>query len=79
MVAPNSVREYSTATGFDCVTRLEISPADSRLRRVPVSMRDVPEISAQFAMTTRLLLEQEQDFRGPSANEDPGGRAGYVL
>ena len=39
IVLPSSVNEYSTATAFDCVTCLAIKPADSRLRRVLVSIR----------------------------------------
>jgi hypothetical protein len=39
IVLPRLVNEYSTVMAFDCVTRLAIKPADSRLRRVLVSMR----------------------------------------
>jgi len=39
IVLPSLVKEYSTVMAFDCVTRREIKPADSRLRRVLVSMR----------------------------------------
>ena len=38
-VLPSCVREYSSAMAFDFVTRFEINPADSRLRRVLMSMR----------------------------------------
>ena len=31
---PIVVNEYSTVMVFDCVTRLSIKPADSRLRRL---------------------------------------------
>jgi hypothetical protein len=36
---PSCVREYSTEMAFDFVTGFAINPADSRLRRVLVSMR----------------------------------------
>jgi hypothetical protein len=39
IVFPSLVNEYSTAMALHCVTRLAIKPADSRLRRVLVSMR----------------------------------------
>jgi hypothetical protein len=39
IVLPNGVKEYSTATVLDVVTRLAINPVDSRLRRVLVSIR----------------------------------------
>ena len=39
IVLPSLVSEYSTVMAFDFVTRLPIKPADSRLRRVLVSMR----------------------------------------
>jgi hypothetical protein len=39
IVLPSCVNEYSTAMAFDCVTRLAIKPADSRFRRVLVSIR----------------------------------------
>jgi len=39
IVLPIWVKEYSTAMAFDLVSRLAISPVDSRLRRVLVSMR----------------------------------------
>jgi hypothetical protein len=39
IVLPRWVKEYSTATVFEPVTRLETNPADSRLRSVLVSMR----------------------------------------
>jgi hypothetical protein len=38
-VLPSLVKEYSTATVFDLVTRLATNPLDSRLRSVLVSMR----------------------------------------
>lgn len=38
-VLPSLVREYSTAMDFDLVARLAISPVDSRLRSVLVSIR----------------------------------------
>jgi hypothetical protein len=39
IVPPIWVSEYSTAMTLDCVTRLVIKPADSRSRRVLVSIR----------------------------------------
>ena len=39
IVFPNWVKEYSTAMAFDPITRLEINPVDSRVRRVLVSIR----------------------------------------
>src|SRR5580704_163427 len=39
IVLPSLINEYSTVMAFDRVTRLAIKPADSRLRRVLVSMR----------------------------------------
>src|SRR5215469_4559270 len=36
---PTGVREYSTATDFDVVTRLATNPADSKLRSVLVRIR----------------------------------------
>jgi hypothetical protein len=39
MVLPCWVKEYSTAMALDLVTRRVISPVDSRLRRVLVSIR----------------------------------------
>jgi hypothetical protein len=43
--------EYSTAMGFELVTRLAIRPVDSRLRRV------VSEVAAQFPVPVRPLLK----------------------
>src|SRR5207244_13514810 len=39
IVVPSLVNEYSTVMALDCVMCLAIKPADSRLRRVLVSMR----------------------------------------
>jgi hypothetical protein len=39
IVFPSLLNEYSTAIGFDLITRLTIKPVDSRLRRVLVSIR----------------------------------------
>ena len=39
IVLPSWVKEYSTATVFELVTRLATSPVDSRFRRDRVSMR----------------------------------------
>jgi hypothetical protein len=39
IVLPSLLKEYSTAMGFDLVTRLAIKPVDSRLRSVLVSIR----------------------------------------
>lgn len=39
IVLPSWVKEYSTAMAFDLVTLRAMSPVDSRLRRVRVSMR----------------------------------------
>jgi len=39
IVVPSLLNEYSTAIGFEVVTRLPINPVDSRLRRVLVSIR----------------------------------------
>ena len=39
MVVPSRVKEYSTAMAFDLVTFRAISPVNSSLRRVLVSMR----------------------------------------
>jgi len=38
-VLPSGVKEYSTASVFAFVARRAISPVDSRLRRVRVSIR----------------------------------------
>jgi hypothetical protein len=39
IVLPSLLNEYSTAMGFDPVTRLTIKPVDSRLQSVLVSIR----------------------------------------
>ena len=65
IVFPSPVKEYSTAMVFDLVTRLLISPVDSRLRKVLVSMRwETPPRSRRNSPCRRGLSLSENKISG---------------
>ena len=38
------------------------------------ALRDTPHVPAQLPVAMRSFFERKQDFRGPSADKDRGGR-----
>jgi hypothetical protein len=72
IVLRSLLNEYSTAMGFDLVTRLTTKPVDSRSRRVLVSicLRHLSDVTAQLPMLMRRLLKRKQDLGRPSADKD---------
>src|SRR5215467_515184 len=60
-VLPSGVREYSTATDLDPVTRLATNPADSSLRSVLVRIRCETPSSCRSSSPLRYALFCRQD------------------
>jgi hypothetical protein len=72
IVLPSLVKEYSKALALDLVARRVINPADSRLRKVLVSIASghVSNVAAQLPVPVRPFFQREEDLRCPSADKD---------